>query len=83
MRFSVINNYIAAKERGIDYDINSKIFEALPKLYLFDIVDFEKENMAGKPYRYLILGNEKELDMERLQKIAPVQRVTLEDIFGY
>ena len=82
-RFSVINNYIAAKERGIDYDINSKIYEALPKLYLFDIVDFEKENMAGKPYRYLILGNEKELDMERLQKIAPVQRVTLEDIFGY
>ena len=82
-RFSVINNYIAAKERGIDYDINSKIYEALPKLYLFDIVDFEKENMAGKPYRYLILGNENELDMERLQKIAPVQRVTLEDIFGY
>ncbi len=82
-RFGVLQSYIAAKERGIDYDIYSKVYEALPKLYLFDIVDFEKENMAGKPYRYLILGDEKELDMDRLQKIAPVQRVSLEDIFGY
>ncbi len=82
-RFGVLQSYIAAKERGIDYDIYSKVYEALPQLYLFDIVDFEKENMAGKPYRYLILGNEKELDMDRLQKIAPVQRVSLEEIFGY
>ena len=82
-RFGVIQSYLAAQERGIDYDIYSKVYEALPKLYLFDIVDFEKENMAGKPYRYLILGDEKELDMDRLQKIAPVQRVSLEEIFGY
>ena len=82
-RAGVLWSYIAAQERGIDFDINSKIYEALPKMYLFDIVEFEKENMARKPYRYLILGDEKELDMERLQKIAPVRRVTLEEIFGY
>jgi predicted Zn-dependent peptidase len=82
-RFGVLQSYIFAQERGIDYDLSSKIYEKLPSLQLSDIVDFEKENMAGKPYRYLILGNENELDMDRLQKIAPVKRVTLEDIFGY
>ncbi|MBR5117753.1 MAG: insulinase family protein [Muribaculaceae bacterium] len=82
-RYGVLQSYMAAQERGIDFDIYSKVYEELPKLYLFDIVDFEKETMAGKPYRYLILGDEKELDMERLEKIAPVRRVTLEDIFGY
>ncbi len=82
-RYNVLSRYLAAQEMGLDYDINSKVYEALPKLYLFDIVDFEKETMAGKPYRYLILGDEKELDMERLEKIAPVRRVTLEEIFGY
>ena len=82
-RFGVIQSYLIAQERGIDFDIYSKVYKELPKLYLFDIVDFEKENMAGKPYRYLILGNEKELDMDRLEKIAPVQRVSLEEIFGY
>ena len=82
-RFGVIQSYMAAQKRGIDYDIYSKVYKELPGLYLFDIVDFEKENMAGKPYRYLILGDEKELDMQRLEKIAPVRRVTLEEIFGY
>ena len=39
--------------------------------------------MANKTYRYMILGDEKELDMKELEKIAPVKRLTLEDIFGY
>ena len=39
--------------------------------------------MAGKPYRYLILGDEKELDIKGLEKIAPIRRLTLEEIFGY
>ena len=82
-RYGVLQSYMAAQEMGLDYDIYSKVYQQLPKLYLFDIVDFEKENMAGKPYRYLILGDEKELDMERLEKIAPVKRVSLEEIFGY
>ena len=82
-RFDVLRSYIAAQERGIDFDINEKVYESLKWLDLNDIVNFEKENMAGKPYRYLILGDEKELDMERLQKIGPIRRVTLEEIFGY
>ena len=82
-RFDVLRSYIAAQERGIDFDINEKVYESLKWLDLNDIVNFEKENMAGKPYRYLILGDEKELDMERLQKIGPIRHVTLEEIFGY
>ena len=39
--------------------------------------------MANKPCKYLILGNEKELDMKALEKIAPIKRVTTEEIFGY
>ena len=39
--------------------------------------------MANKPYRYLILGDEKNLDMKTLEKIGPIHRVTTEQIFGY
>lgn len=82
-RYGVLNSYLAAQRMGLDYDINKLVYEQLPKLTLNDIVNFEKQNMAGKPYRYLILGNEKELDMEGLKKIGPIRRLTLEDIFGY
>ena len=48
-----------------------------------DIVKFEQLNMAHKPYRYIILGDEKQLDMKLLEKIGPVKRLTTEEIFGY
>lgn len=68
---------------GIDYDINEKIYNALPGITMKDMVDFEKETMAGKPYRYLILGDEKNLDIKSLERIAPVKLLTTEEIFGY
>ena len=83
VRTGVLNSYLSAQRLGLDYDINSVIFNALPGLTLDDIVKFEQQSMAGKPYRYLILGDEKELDIESLEKIAPVRRLTLEEIFGY
>jgi hypothetical protein len=39
--------------------------------------------MANKPYRYIILGDEKELDMKSLEKIGPIKRLTTEEVFGY
>ena len=83
VRTGVLNSYLSAQRLGLDYDINSVIFNALPGLTLDDIVKFEQQSMAGKPYRYLILGDEKELDIESLEKIGPIHRLTLEEIFGY
>ena len=82
-RSNVLNAWLAAQERGIDYDINERIYNALPDITLDDVVRFANERMARKPRRIAILGNEKELDMEALYKVGPVCRVSLEDIFGY
>ena len=83
VRSGVLNSYMRAQRMGLDYDIYSKVYEMLPSLKLEDIVKFEQQSMAGKPYRYLILGDEKELDIEALEKIGPIHRLTLEEIFGY
>ena len=82
-KFSILNAYINAQRLGLDYDINEKIYRLLPSLQLKDIVDFEQQNMGHKPYRYVILGDEKELDIKALEQIAPVRRLSLEEIFGY
>ena len=79
----IIYSYLSAKERGIDYDLRSKVYAALPSLTLEEIVKFEHENMAQKSWRYLILGDENNLDMKALEKIAPIKRVSTKDIFGY
>ncbi len=82
-KFGVLSSYIYYKQLGIDYDLSKSIYEALPSLTLQDIVKFEKENMVNKPCRIMILGDEKNLDMKALEKIAPVKRLSQEEIFGY
>lgn len=82
-RIGIINAYLYAKEMGIDYDTSKKIYEALPAMTLKDVVEFEQKKMAGKPYFYMILGNGESLDTKALEKIAPIQHLTTEDIFGY
>ena len=79
----VINAYFNAKLRGIDYDVTKLYYEQIPSLTLQDITNFEKQNIVGKPYRMVILGDEKNLDMKSLEKIAPIKRLSQEEIFGY
>ena len=82
-KFSILSAYMAAQKMGLDYSLSEKIYKDLPSVTLDDIINFEKTNMANKTFKYLILGDEKELDMKTLEKIAPIKRVTTEEIFGY
>ena len=82
-KFALINAWLTAQDRGIDYDLNERIYEALPSVTLQDIVDFEQKQMAHKTYRYVILGDEKELDLASLLQYGNIRRVSTEEIFGY
>ena len=82
-KMGIISKWHSMKQLGLDFDLNKKIYEDLPKVTLQDIVKFEKANMSNKPLRYIILGDEKELDMESLGKIGPIRRLTTEEVFGY
>ncbi|MBR1409778.1 MAG: insulinase family protein [Prevotella sp.] len=82
-KMGIIWSYINAEKLGIDYDLNSKIYEQLPQITLQNVVDFAKQQVANKAYRYIILGDEKELDMKELEKIGPVKRLKTEEVFGY
>ena len=82
-KFNVIIAYINAKRQGYDFDVDKKIYEDLQGLTLADLTRFEQECIAQKSGRYLILGNEKELDLASLLEIAPIRRISLEEVFGY
>ena len=82
-KYGLISKWLSAKQRGIDYDENERIYKALPDLTLADIVRFEQARMAHKTWRYVILGNESDLDMKALEQIAPVRRLSTQEIFGY
>ena len=86
-----LSQSIKAQEFNFTVTVNTKqvagtdqrIYEALPNLTIADLLKFADERIARKSYRYIILGNEKALDMEGLQQLGPVKRLTTEEIFGY
>jgi len=82
-KMGIFYAYLNALRMGLDTSLNELIYQHLDKVRLQDIVDFEKQMMANKAYRYIILGDEKNLDMKALEKIGPVKRLTTEEVFGW
>jgi zinc protease len=82
-RSSLFWKYLAAKEMGRDYDINEKIYPEIKKLEMVNMKAFFNENIAGKHYTYLVIGNKELIDMNVLQEMGKFQELTLEEIFGY
>lgn len=82
-RFDILQAYMDARDLGLTYDINRKVYDTLPTITLDQLIRFATDRVSRKPYRYLILGDEKNLDIKSLEKIGPIRRLTTEEIFGY
>lgn len=76
-------HYYNLRRMGFDHDINSDIYNKVQTLTLDDLRRFAEQNVAGRTYRYIVLGNEQDLDIEKLQSLGTLHHLTLEDIFGY
>ncbi len=81
----VINYWLNLQKRGLSEDPNKVLFEQVQNFTLQDVVKFQQEVIKDRKYIIAILGTEKDLDMKALapQKYGKVERVSLEDIFGY
>ncbi len=82
-KFGIISRYLWAKQRGLDYDENERIYNALPNVTMQDVVRFEQDRMARQSWRYVILGDEQELDLKSLGRYGTIRRLSTEEIFGY
>ncbi len=80
---NVLWTYISNEDLGVNYDRNRAIFEKVPAMTLEDVKAFQQEWVRGRKYSFCILGRSADLDMEYLQGLGPVQKLTKEDIFGY
>ena len=69
VRSSPLSAYISFRQKGWDHDYFQDIYEAVKTLTLDDVVAFQKAHVANRTYRYLILGDSKDLDMKYLKKI--------------
>lgn len=82
-RSSIFWSYLRAQERGLDYDLNEKVYASLQTMSFEDLQDFFNSEIKGKPYAYSVIGNEELIDKDVLKSLGQYRELSLEELFGY
>ena len=83
LRESILGYYLRCRDRGLTDDPNKEVYDKVKGMTLADLVAFHKREIAKRKYRLMLLGDEQDWDIKSLEQRGGIQRVTLEDIFGY
>jgi|YNPMSStandDraft_2_1061718.scaffolds.fasta_scaffold02214_3 predicted Zn-dependent peptidase len=81
-KVDVLYQYEAAKKLGLDYDLRRDIYEKSKTLTLDDLKAFHAKYFQNRKYAFLVIGKESTLDMSVLEKLGPVQKLSLSELFG-
>lgn len=80
---NVLYSYLSCRNRGLAEPEDRAVFEQVQQLTLADVVAAQERWAKDRKYTYAILGNTPDLDMKFLSTLGPVQKLSLEEIFGY
>lgn len=83
IKSDILYSYEASKKLGLDSDIRKDIYEKIGNYQLSDVIKFQNENIKGRKFTILVMGDIKNLDMKTLESYGKVKILSLEDIFGY
>ena len=79
----ILNSYLNDRELGITEPRIKQIFEVAQTLTFDDVKATQEKWVKDRTYAYGILGDIKDLDVNYLKTLGPVEVLTLEQIFGY
>lgn len=79
----ILTSFMAARRLGNQEDLRKSIFEELPSISYADLAAFHNGEFTNKAFTYCIVGDQESLKEEDIQKLGPVRKLTLDEIFGY
>lgn len=81
---AIFSFYRSTQKMGIDYDYRKPMYDKLKTFTMKDIVDFNQKFIKNQKKTYMILARPTDMKFDVLEsKFGKVQKLTLEDIFGY
>jgi len=84
VRGTVLWEYLNAEKFGYTHDLRKDRFEKYQTMTLDDVKAFHEKYITGRNYFYCILGDEKDSKLMReIAKLGEVQKLSVEEIFGY
>lgn len=82
-KMNIIWRYMSNQKWGVNHDIRKDLYDAAPRFTLADVKKFNNEYVKNQHKMYFILSKEAETPFDELQKYGPIEKLTLEEIFGY
>lgn len=84
LREDIFFTYLASKKYGFENESQTQyVYEHVLPLTLEDVTAFQKAQIKGKPFDYMVLGNKNALDFNYLKTLGKVKMLSSEEIFGY
>ena len=80
---AILFSYLNAQKKGLDYDINEKIYKAIDGFTYTDMENFYNQQIAAKPCVLTVLGSDTKVNWDELKKYGPATKLNLKEIFGY
>lgn len=75
--------YKAAKQLGFEHDLQADLYPLMQKTMAKDLMAFQEQYVKGRHFKYLILGQQQDLDQHFLEDLGPVRQLSLEEVFGF
>ena len=82
-RANILFDYLNAQEFGWEFDRRKELFEKAQIWTLDDVKKFQQQYIKDRKYTYCVLGDENDLVQEIVDKYGTLQKLSLEEIFGY
>ena len=80
---AIINAFLNCEEKGLTSSPDKANYNAIQKMTLNDVVNFNKTYIKGQKRVVVVLGNKDEVDLNAMEKYGKVTTLSLEEIFGY
>ncbi|SER87958.1 M16 family metallopeptidase [Pedobacter rhizosphaerae] len=80
---NIIYKFLADQKLGFKQDSRIVEYANLKQLSFPDIKKFHQEKLSGKSYNYCIVASEKKIALTELEKLGKLNKLSLEQIFGY
>lgn len=75
--------YQNMKDIGLDHDQRKVTYEAIKSMKFGDFKKFFNEQISGKQYTFLVIGNKKDIDFKALELLGEVETVPVERLYTY
>nr|MBX2873451.1 insulinase family protein [Saprospiraceae bacterium] len=71
------------KDLGVKEDMDKLLYQRLQEASLEQLIEFQKQHVKGRHYSFMVLGDQKHIDLEYLGSFGALRQLSMEEVFGY